>query len=63
MCYMMQNYICHMELNRRCYRFDKLKVTVKKLRFLGDMTKYIPPNPQLVNCNNERLFEASMYHG
>ena len=37
-----------MELNRRCYRFDELKVTEKKLRFSAGLTEYIPPNPQLV---------------
>ena len=37
-----------MELNRRYYRFDELKVPEKKLRFSGGLTEYIPPNPQLV---------------
>ena len=37
-----------MELNRRYYRFDELKVTEKKLRFSGGLTEYIPPNPQLI---------------
>ena len=45
---MMQNHICNMELNRRYYSFDKLKVTEKKLRFSGGLTEYFPPNPQLV---------------
>ena len=37
-----------MELNRRYYRFVELKVTEKKIRFLGGLTEYFPPNPQLV---------------
>ena len=45
---MMQNQIQQMELNRRYYRFDELKVPEKKLRFSGGLTEYIPPNPQLV---------------
>ena len=45
---MVQNHISHMELNRRYYRFDELKVTEKILGFSGDLTEYIPPNPQLI---------------
>ena len=43
-----------MELNRRYYRFVELKVTEKKIRFLGGLTEYFPPNPQLVNLTQIR---------
>ena len=41
-----------MELNRRYYRFVELKVTEKNIRFLGGLTEYFPPNPQLVKRLN-----------
>ena len=42
-----------MELNRRYYRFVELKVTEKNIRFLGGLTEYFPPNPQLVKLSYE----------
>ena len=52
---MVQNHISHMELNRRYYRFDELKVTEKILGFSGDLTEYIPPNSQLVKAKLAKL--------
>ena len=44
-----------MELNRRYYRFVELKVAEKKIRFLGSLTEYFPPNPQLVKTHIKLL--------